>query len=69
MDKRLIRTIRDIEKLNQYQFAELVGVSRSTIAYIEAGYTPVSEKVGRKIIEVIGQDRVDKIAALIEVDK
>lgn len=65
MNRQLIKAIRDIEGLNQHEFAKLAGVSRSTIAYIEAGYTNVSPAISRKITEAIGNERVAKIAALL----
>lgn len=66
MDAQLLKLIRNIEGYNQYEFANLIGVSRSTIAFIEAGYIPVSPKVSRKIIEAVGHDRVQEIKKLIK---
>ncbi|GIN58101.1 hypothetical protein J8TS2_24200 [Lederbergia ruris] len=65
MNRQLIKAIRDIEGLNQHEFAKLAGVSRSTIAYIEADYINVSPEISRKITEAIGQERVERIAALL----
>lgn len=66
MDAQLLKLIRNIEGYNQYEFANLIGVSRSTIAYIEAGYIPMSPRVYKKIIEAIGHERVEEIKKLIK---
>lgn len=65
MNRQLVKAIRDIRGLNQYKFSEAVGVSRSTIAYIEAGYIPVSPEIQRKITEAFGADFVAKVAELL----
>ena len=66
MDGKLLKLIRDVEGYNQHEFAKLIGVSRSTIAYIEAGYISMSPKVYKKIVEAVGHDRVEEIKKLIK---
>lgn len=66
MNGKLVKLIRDVEGCNQHEFARLIGVSRSTIAYIEAGYIQVSSEVSRKIYDAIGHDRVEEIKKLIK---
>lgn len=66
MNSKLIKLIRDVEGYNQHEFAKLIGVSRSTIAYIEAEYIQVSSEVSRKIVEAVGHDRVEEIKKLIK---
>lgn len=65
MNRQLIRAIRDLEGLNQHKFAELTGVSRSTLAYIEAGYIAASPEISRRIKEAVGHERVEQVAALL----
>ncbi|MEK4031018.1 helix-turn-helix transcriptional regulator [Pseudobacillus sp. FSL P4-0506] len=65
MNRQLVKAIRDVLGLNQHRFSKEVGVSRSTIAYIEAGYTSVSPETQRKITEAVGADFVKKVAALL----
>ena len=66
MNGKLVKLIRDVEGYNQHEFANLIGVSRSTIAYIEAGYIQVSSEVSRKIAEAVGYDRVEEIKKIIK---
>lgn len=66
MNSKLVKLIRDVEGYNQHEFAKLIGVSRSTIAYIEAEYIQVSSEVSRKIVEAVGYDRVEEIKKLIK---
>lgn len=66
MNGKLVKLIRDVESYNQHEFARLIGVSRSTIAYIEADYIQVSSKVSRKIYDAIGHDRVEEIKKIIK---
>lgn len=66
MNRQLVKAIRDMRGLNQYSFSELIGVSRTTISYIEAGYISVSPETQRKIIAAVGSDFVAKVAELIK---
>lgn len=66
MSGKLVKLIRDVEGYNQHEFAKLIGVSRSTIAYIEAGYIQVSSEVSRKICDAIGRDRVEEIKKIMK---
>lgn len=66
MNGKLIKLIRDVEGLNQHEFANLIGVSRTTIAYIEAGYISVSSEVASKIYDAIGIERVEEISKLLK---
>jgi len=66
MNAQLLKLIRDVEGYNQHEFANLIGASRSTIAYIEAGYIPISPSIADKIYDAIGAERVEEISKLLK---
>ncbi|WP_182200406.1 helix-turn-helix domain-containing protein [Paraliobacillus salinarum] len=49
MDKKTFKLIRQVAGLNQHEFAKKIGVSRSTVAYVEAGYIGISKEVEQKV--------------------
>lgn len=60
MDAKLIKTIRNVNGLNQYEMAERIGVSRSVLSKIEINAYMISENVIAKINEEFG-DQVELI--------
>lgn len=64
MNRKLIRALRVNKSLNQLQFSELIGVSRATIAQIEAGYVKPSKNVIQKIYDALDSEYIDKVREL-----
>jgi transcriptional regulator with XRE-family HTH domain len=55
MDAKLIKTIRKVNGLNQYEMADRIGVSRSVLSKIEIDAYPISPKVKAKVTEEFGE--------------
>lgn len=66
MNHELIKLIRINMRLNQHKFSELIGVHRSDLANIEAGYRAPSDKFITKIYEHVDVDFIEKVNALYE---
>lgn len=64
MNRGLIKALRVNKSMNQYQFSELIGISRALLAQIEAGYVAPSQSVIKKIYAVLDQDYIEKVRAL-----
>ncbi|WP_057766095.1 helix-turn-helix domain-containing protein [Cytobacillus praedii] len=64
MNRKLIKALRVNKSLNQYQFSELIGISRALLAQIEAGYVSPSHKVIQKIYDVLDGDYIQKVRDL-----
>src|SRR5699024_11236926 len=60
MNNQLIKSIRMSLHLNQNEFSKLIGVGRSELANIEAGYRDVSENLVRAIRENIDLEFIKK---------
>lgn len=61
MNNQLIKSIRMSLHLNQNEFSKLIGVGRSELANIEAGYRDVSENLVRAIRENIDLEFIKKV--------
>jgi DNA-binding XRE family transcriptional regulator len=60
MDAKLIKAIRNVNGLTQYEMAERIGVSRSVLSKIEIDAYPISAKVKASINAEFG-DQVELI--------
>jgi DNA-binding XRE family transcriptional regulator len=66
MDKGLIQLIRMNMRLNQHKFAELLGVHRSDLANVEAGYRDPSDKLIEKIYENVDGEFITQVKAIYQ---
>jgi transcriptional regulator with XRE-family HTH domain len=65
MNKQLIRALRVNKAMNQYQFSELIGISRALLAQIEAGYVKPSQTVIDKIYDALDPEYIKKVQAIV----
>lgn len=63
MNYELIRRTRAVYGLNQHEFAEVLGISRSVIAKVETGVYPVTDKLASAMRREFGA-QLDVIARL-----
>ncbi|WP_342540974.1 helix-turn-helix transcriptional regulator [Heyndrickxia sp. FSL K6-6286] len=66
MNRDLIKRLRAIRGMNQYQFSEFIGISRAQLAQIEAGYISPSQIVKDKIYSSFESEYIEKVRALLE---
>lgn len=66
MNRRLIKTIRQLKGLSQLAFSEKLGVSRGLIAQVEAGYIKTSKELDEKIRNLVGDDFIKDVKKLIK---
>lgn len=59
-----LRVVRNVVNLTQKQLADLIGVSRSYIAYLELGERSMTESIRQRIEDVLGW-RTNEIQTLI----
>lgn len=53
MSNELFRLIRVQNRLSQRQLADITGLSKSLIAFIETGERPVSKKTAAKVMQAL----------------
>ena len=54
MKSSVVRELRKLTGLNQTKFAEMLGVSRSTVQSVELGRLPLSAELARRIADATG---------------
>jgi len=66
MNRKLFATIRRLNRLNQYQFAERLGISRGLVAGIEVGNRRIMPRVEKRIYSEFGADYIEQVTELAE---
>ena len=66
MNRKLFSTIRRLNRLNQYQFAERLGISRGLVAGIEVGNRRIMPRVEKRIYSEFGADYIEQVTELAE---
>jgi transcriptional regulator with XRE-family HTH domain len=61
MNSRLVRMLRQINDISQYELADRLGCSRGLIARIETDRLPVSRRLEHRINDNFGASHVDKV--------
>ncbi|WAA13393.1 helix-turn-helix domain-containing protein [Fervidibacillus halotolerans] len=69
MNQFLIKRVRQMKGMSQLEFSKALGVSRSLIAQVEGGYINPSDDLVEKIREFVGDDFINAVKALMEVQK
>lgn len=66
-----LRVVRNVVNLTQKQLADLIGVSRSYIAYLELGERSMTESIRHRIEDVLGWNtpEIQTIVAAVEAWK
>ena len=65
MNSELIKLIRQSLRLNQYQFSSKLGISRSQLALVEAGYIEPSQELTEKIRQLVGDDYIQRVKNIL----
>lgn len=58
MNGFLLKDIRYIAGFTQYQLGQLLGVSQSAVAQMEAGAFVISEATKQRIIEILASENI-----------
>lgn len=61
MDKELIKGIRAVLQMNQNEFSKFLGVNRSELANVEAGYREASDRLIEAIYSKFDRGFIKKI--------
>lgn len=65
MDRELFVKIRKLNGYTQYEFAALLGLSRSHVAKIEIGERALSQTVEDKVREHFGTKHIREVRAIL----
>ena len=66
MNRKLFATVRRLNQLNQYQFADKLGISRGLVAGIEVGNRRIMPRVEKRIYSEFGADYIEQVTELAE---
>jgi transcriptional regulator with XRE-family HTH domain len=55
MNAKILRAVRQVNGLNQYEMASRLGISRSYLAKIEAGYSDYPTHLTSKVVNEFGE--------------
>ncbi|WP_061570292.1 helix-turn-helix domain-containing protein [Caldibacillus debilis] len=65
MNRELIKLIRQSLRMNQHQFSSKLGISRSQLALVEAGYIEPSRELIEKIRQLVGDDYIQRVKNIL----
>ncbi|RPK16432.1 helix-turn-helix transcriptional regulator [Paenibacillus xylanexedens] len=63
-----LRVVRNVVNLTQKQLADLIGVSRSYIAYLELGERTMTIGIQKRLQDVLGWNKPETQAIIAAVD-
>lgn len=66
MNRYLFANIRKLSGMNQYEFAAILGISRSLVAKIEIGNREITPDIRYKVTQEFGEDVVVEVARIMK---
>ena len=66
MNRKLFATVRRLNQLNQYQFAEKLGISRGLVAGIEVGNRRIMPRLENRIYSEFGAAYIEQVTELAQ---
>jgi transcriptional regulator with XRE-family HTH domain len=67
MNAKLLKMLRQLNDISQYELADKLGCSRGLIALTETERQPISRKLERRITETFGTEQIDRVRQAMRV--